>query len=159
MPSIIYSLIKGILNENTFNKLSNLGLLNEINLTENRNANYDAIVEDLGQKLSKKVLAVVDISEKKISKLSAEISELISILDSKQREYCSAESIIQKKFDELQTEINNCNLFSFSKKKELNQEITSLENYKSQLLSLKIQEMKSLILQKNELETSMESLF
>ena len=92
MPSIIYSLIKGILNENTFNKLSNLGLLNEINLTENRNANYDAIVEDLGQKLSKKVLAVVDISEKKISKLSAEISELISILDSKQREYCSAES-------------------------------------------------------------------
>ena len=158
IPSVIEHYVKSILNNITFTKLRELGILKvqDFNLTGDETADYEAIIDDLSKKLSKRVIAIVANIEKKVSELSVEVSRLKSEENKLRHELLELENSLQNRIDDLQTKRNNCGLFDFSKKKELDQAIKTANEEKAETLTAKEKAIDSIVQKKKMVEERME---
>ncbi len=158
--ALVSEKVRGILNEESYNKLYGLGILEsrEFNLTGNEIAGYEEIMSDLSKKLVKMIMNIIASAEKRISELSSEVSRLTQDANSRYQEYRLLEINLQNRIDEFQKERNNCGIFAFSRKKALDQAIESAINDKNNKLNEIKKEFDSITQQRDYVLKKMEML-
>lgn len=129
LDKLVGSVLQKYIDKDTFDKLNNLGVIpiEEINLTGNTSANYDMLMEDLRTKLVGQIKQVISKQDERQEVIASEIKILKETISQKEREFNSIKEKLTAEVEKLRNERNSCGIFAFSKKKELDSNLASVE--------------------------------